>query len=65
MSGSRNKKIRKKIYGQMAHRDTKYAVESHIIAGWDKKGKPTKIRRDTILCRDLREEYQKAKKDKA
>ena len=52
MRGTVAKRIRREVYGDMAHRDTRYTLR------FGKKKRPAEIR-----VKGLRRKYQRAKKD--
>ena len=62
MNGSKAKKIRKEIYGEMSSRNTQYDTEFHASL-ISVKGKLKRVKTSSLRCNDLRADYLKAKKE--
>lgn len=62
MNQSKAKKLRKQVYGQMSHRVRQYKWQIHNFIIYNKGGKPSQIKRYTLINVGLRRQYLDLKK---
>ena len=67
MNQSRVKKIRKKVYGELSRRDSKYRIIERVKKMFVKDDKGELVEKDKVtgqlLCAGIRSTYKKAKKE--